>query len=53
MLNLDIDSFKDGQTFMNDVLEDHLKTDKGKPLTSQFKTTHDAKISYPDLKEPE
>jgi hypothetical protein len=32
------------------VLEDHLKTDKGKSLVSHYELSHDAQSIYSDLK---
>ena len=42
--------FKEQQTFMYAVLEEHLKTDKGKSLVSQFEATRDAQSIYKELK---
>ena len=42
--------FKEIQTFMYAVLEDHLKTDKGKSLVSQYEEHHDAQSIYRELK---
>jgi hypothetical protein len=42
--------FKEMQTFMYAVLEEHLKTDKGKSLVSQFESTRDAQSIYRELK---
>ena len=42
--------FKEMQTFMYAVLEDHLKTDKGKSLVSHYETTRDAQSIYRELK---
>jgi hypothetical protein len=42
--------FKEQQTFMYTVLEEHLKTDKGKSLVSQFEATRDAQSIYKELK---
>jgi hypothetical protein len=47
---IDIAVFKEMQTFMYAVLEDHLKTDKGKSLVSQFESTRDAQSIYRELK---
>jgi hypothetical protein len=47
---IDIAVFKETQTFMYAVLEDHLKTDKGKSLVSQFESTRDAQGIYRELK---
>ena len=41
--------FKEMQIFMYAVLEDHLKTDKGKSLVSHYETTRDAQSIYRDL----
>jgi hypothetical protein len=48
----DIAMFKEDQTFMYTVLEDHLKTPKGKSLVLQFKLTRDAQSIYHELKKP-
>jgi Reverse transcriptase (RNA-dependent DNA polymerase) len=42
--------FKEMQTFMYAVLEDHLKTDKGKSLVSHYESTRDAQSIYRELK---
>jgi hypothetical protein len=42
--------FMEMQTFMYAVLEEHLKTDKGKLLVSQFESTRDAQSIYGELK---
>ena len=42
--------FKEMQTFMYAVLEDHLKTDKGKSLVSHYEGTRDAQSIYRELK---
>jgi len=42
--------FKEMQTFMYAVLEDHLKTDKGKSLVSHYEAMRDAQSIYRDLK---
>jgi hypothetical protein len=42
--------FKEIQTFMYAVLEDHLKTDKGKSLVSQYELNRDAQSIYRELK---
>ena len=42
--------FNEIQVFMYAVLEEHLKTDKGKSLVSQYEKTHDAQGIYRDLK---
>jgi hypothetical protein len=41
-LDIEMAVFKEMQTFMYAVLEEHLKTDKGKSLVSQFESTRDA-----------
>jgi hypothetical protein len=41
---------KEMQTFMYAVLEDHLKTDKGKSLVSQYEVTRDVQSIYCELK---
>jgi hypothetical protein len=38
------------QTFMYAVLEDHLKTDKGKSLVSHYELSRDAQSIYRELK---
>jgi hypothetical protein len=38
--------FKEMQTFMYAVLEEHLKTDKGKPLVSHYELSRDAQRIY-------
>jgi hypothetical protein len=43
-------AFKDMQIFLYAVLEEHLQTDKGKSLVSQYKEDHDAQSIYQDLK---
>jgi hypothetical protein len=48
--DVDIAVFKKMQTFMYAVLEDHLKTDKGKSLVSLFESTRDAQSIYRELK---
>jgi hypothetical protein len=48
--DVDIAVFKEMQTFMYAVLEDHLKTDKGKSLVSQFESSRDAQSIYRELK---
>ena len=45
--------FKEMQTFMYAVLEDHLKTDKGKSLVSHYENTRDAQSIYRELKKQE
>jgi hypothetical protein len=42
--------FQEMQVFMYAVLEEHLKTDKGKSLVSEYETTHDAQSIYRQLK---
>jgi hypothetical protein len=42
--------FKEMQTFMYAVLEDHLKTDKGKSLASHYELLRDAQSIYRELK---
>ena len=42
--------FRDMQTFMYAVFEEHLKTDKGKSLVSRFEDTRDAQSIYRELK---
>jgi hypothetical protein len=42
--------FKEMQIFMYAVLEDHLKTGKGKSLVSQYEDDHDAQSIYRELK---
>jgi hypothetical protein len=44
--DVDIAVFKEIQTFMYAVLEDHLKTDKGKSLVSQYELKRDAQSIY-------
>ena len=53
--NSDVEAalFKEMQSFMYDVLEDHLKTDKGKLLVRLYKATRDAQSIYRDLKKHE
>jgi hypothetical protein len=46
----EIDVFKEIQTFMYAVLEDHLKTDKVKSLVSHYESTRNAQIIYRELK---
>jgi hypothetical protein len=41
--------FHEMQTFMYAVLADHLKTDRGKSLVSQYEGTRDAQSIYWDL----
>lgn len=48
--DVEIAVFKEIQTFMYAVLEDHLKTDKGKSLVSQYELKRDAQSIYRDLK---
>jgi hypothetical protein len=43
-------AFKEMQILMYAVLEEHLKTDKGKSLVSQFEEEHDAQCIYCELK---
>lgn len=43
--------FDEMQTFMYAVLEDHLKTDMGKSLISQYELTRDAQSVYRELKQ--
>jgi hypothetical protein len=42
-------AFKEMQIFTYAALEEHLKTDKGKSLVSQFKQEHDAQCIYCEL----
>jgi hypothetical protein len=49
-MDVDIAVFQEMQTFMYAVLEDHLKTDKGKSLVSQYETSQDAQSIYRELK---
>jgi hypothetical protein len=42
--------FKELQMFMYAILEDHLKTDKGKSLISQYEHTRDVQSVYRELK---
>jgi len=42
--------FQEMQTFMYAVFEEHLKTDKGKSLVSQYEEKRDAQSIYRDLK---
>jgi Reverse transcriptase (RNA-dependent DNA polymerase) len=42
--------FSEMQTFMYAVFEEHLKTDTGKSLVSQYETTRDAQSIYRELK---
>ena len=42
--------FKEIQVFMFAVLEEHLKTSKGKALVSMYEHTHDAQMIYAELK---
>jgi hypothetical protein len=42
--------FQEMQVFMYAVLEEHLKTDKGKSLVSEYEPTHDAQSIYRELK---
>jgi hypothetical protein len=46
----DIAVFQEIQTFMYAVLEEHLKTDKGKSLVSQYELDRDAQSIYRELK---
>ena len=46
----DVAVFKEMQTFMYAVLEEHLKTDKGRSLVSQYEMTRDAQSIYRELK---
>ena len=48
--DVEIAVFKEMQTFMYAVLEDHLKTDKGKSLVSHYEVTRDAQSIYRELK---
>jgi Reverse transcriptase (RNA-dependent DNA polymerase) len=48
--DVDIAVFAEMQTFMYAVLQDHLKTDKGKSLVSQYEETRDAQSIYRELK---
>jgi hypothetical protein len=48
--DVDVAVFKEMQTFMYAVLEDHLKTDKGKSLVSHYEATRDAQSIYRELK---
>jgi hypothetical protein len=43
-------AFEEMQVFMYAVMTDHLKTDKGKSLVSQYEEDHDAQSIYWDLK---
>jgi hypothetical protein len=43
---MEIAMFKEIQTFMYAVLEEHLKTEKGKSLVSQYEFTHDAQKKH-------
>jgi len=47
---MEIAVFQDMQTFMYAVLEEHLKTDTGKSLVSQYELTRDAQSIYRELK---
>jgi hypothetical protein len=38
--------FKETKTFIYAVLQEHLKTDKGKSLVSQFEATLDSQCIY-------
>jgi hypothetical protein len=42
--------FREMQTFMYAVLEDHMKTDMGKSLVSHYELSRDAQSIYRDLK---
>jgi hypothetical protein len=44
------DAFKEMQISMYAFLEEHLQTDKGKSLVSQYEEDHNAKKIYCDLK---
>jgi hypothetical protein len=46
---IDAALFKEMQTLMYAVLQEHLKTDKGKSLVSQFEATRDAQSIYREL----
>jgi hypothetical protein len=46
----DVAVFKEMQTFMYAVLGEHLKTDKGRSLVSQYEMTSDAQSIYYELK---
>jgi hypothetical protein len=46
----EVSVFKEQQTFMYAVLEEHLKSDKGKSLVSQFEATRDVQSIYKELK---
>jgi hypothetical protein len=46
----EVSVFKEQQTFMYAVLGEHLKTDIGKSLVSQFEATRDAQSIYKELK---
>ena len=48
--DVDVAVFKEMQTFMYAVLEDHLKTDKGKSLVSHYEGTRDAQSINRELK---
>ena len=48
--DVDVAVFKEMQTFMYAVLEEHMKTDKGKSLVSQYEATRDAQKIYYELK---
>jgi hypothetical protein len=43
---IDVALFKEMQTFMYAVLQEHLKTNKWKSLVSQFEATCDAQNIY-------
>jgi len=47
---IEIAVFKEMNMFMYAVMEDHLKTDKGKSLVSQYESTRDAQKIYRELK---
>jgi hypothetical protein len=49
--NDDIYIFKETQTFINVVLEDHLKTDNVNSLVSHYKDTRDAQQIYRNIKQ--
>jgi hypothetical protein len=52
-LAIEMAVFKKTQSFMYVVLEEHLKTVKGKLLLSQFQSTRDAQSIYRELKKHE
>jgi hypothetical protein len=46
---INVDPFNEMQTFMYAVLQEHLKTDKGKSFVSQFEATCEAQSIYREL----